>query len=771
MKKIASFTLLLFLCNLKIFAQEIQIKGFIKDEITNEEIPFATIALFNEGEIVDGISSNENGEFQLKTDKKFTYIEVSFIGYNKKQLLFSEIINLKELVIGLTVDESALDEIIIEGTSTTTQLKIDRKIIRLGNDIQQAGVNALEAFDQIPEIETDIALGTISLRGSDNVRVLINGKPSSLSASEVLQQISASSINRIEIITSPSAKHQADGISGIINIILKKNANTGLNLTVNASAGTKRHGYGINGNYNLGSTNFRLNASKESSKINNEQTLFRQFSSGHTENIFTPYKFDGDVYKVSSGVDFFIKDKHEFSFEVDYTEDTHNNFNSSNYSNVTNTDDFIYLRDNDHFHYNTILNSNYRLNLDDDNHFLELDYNLNISNNDYPLTDFRDDTFVIKQFLTENFVLQALALDYTFPMAENLVIESGASWNAQNLESERAISLANGDETDNLFKYDEHLFGAYALGKLSLDNFNLQAGLRYEYFKSTSKIDIEDTTLKKKVSNLFPSVHLSYNINDDSSINLGYSRRVSRPNFHHVNAFQLMNPLSIWEYNPNITPEFSDNIEFNFQKRINGISFSIASFYRHRQDVILWTEFSLNDIQIFRYENSGAHNSFGFEGSLSAKPISFWNTRISGNYYFTKMNQSNLVTWDESYSSRIQLKNTFTINKKIVADITYLYLPKRQGAFNYIKSRNRLDLSVRGKLIKNRLTANLRVVDILNSYQFKRKSVTQNLIQDTEWDFQSQTTNYLLSLTYKLFENKGKTRNRKERNYNEAPIE
>jgi len=771
MKKIATFILLLFLCSLEIFAQETQIKGIVKDEITQEEIAFATIALFNEGEIVDGISTNENGEFQLKTDKKFTYIEVSFIGYNKKQLLFSEIINLNNLIIDLTVDESVLDEIIIEGIPTSTQLKIDRKVIRLGNDIQQAGVNALEAFDQIPEIETDIAMGTISLRGSDNVRVLINGKPSSLSALEVLQQIPASNINRVEIITSPSAKHQADGISGIVNIILKKNANTGLNLTASTSAGTKRHGYGISGNYNLGSTNFRLNASKESSEIINDQTISRKFSNGNSENIFTPYKFDGDVYKVSSGVDFFIKDEHEFSFEVDYTEDTHNDSRLSNYSNIPNTDDFIYLRDSDHFHYNTILNSNYRLNLDGDNHFFELDYNINISNNDYPLTDFRDDTFVIKQFLTEDFVLQALALDYTFPMEENLVIESGASWNAQNLESERTILLANGDKSDNLFEYDEQLFGAYALGKLLLNNINIQAGLRYEYFKSTSKSDVDNIPLNKKFSNLFPSVHLSYNINDDSSINLGYSKRVSRPNFHHVNAFQLVSPLYIWEYNPNITPEFSDNIELNYQKQIKGLNFSIGSFYRHRKDVILWTESSQNDSQIFRYENSGVHNSFGFEGSVGAKPTSFWNARISGNYYFTKINQGNLVTWDETYSSTIQFKNTFAINNGLTADLTYLYLPKRQNAFNFIKTRNRLDFSIRSKFLNDKLSANLRIVDILNSYKVKRKSVTQNLVQNTDWNFQLQTTNYLVSLTYKLFENIGKTRKRKSRQYNEAPIE
>ncbi len=771
MKRITILSIFLSIISVSASAQKIQFKGVVVDAITKERVPFATIATYNKIELVDGVSADENGNFQLNTNKTFTHLEVSFIGYETFRLNLSEIKDQKELLISLIVDSTTLEEVIIKGKRTTTQLKIDRKIINLGSDIQQSGVNALEAFDQIPEVQTDITTGTVSLRGSDNVRVLVNGKPSSLSATELLQQISASAIDRVEIITSPSAKHNADGISGIINIILKKNSYLGLNLGLNTSVGSRRHSFGINGNYNFSSVNFRLSASKSSSEETNNQTIQRQFSNGNTENIFTPYEFDGNVYKIASGLDFFIKERHEFSFEIDYTDDSHNYFNKSNYFNVTARDDYEFLRENSHFHFVTIFNANYRLKFDNDQHFLELDYNVNSSNNNYPITDYEDDILLFNQFLTEDFVLQSLALDYTFPVKDRLTIETGISRNTQTLESQNLFTPANETTTSSQFEYDESLLGLYGLGKFSLGKINLQAGLRYEYFTSHSRSRTNNFKTSQKFSNLFPSVHFSYPINDGNTLNLGYSRRVSRPNFHHINAFQIVSPLFIWEYNPDITPELSDNIEFSYQKSSKGFNLGITGFYRHRKNVILWTESSENEMQVFRYENSGVLNSYGFETTLRYKLASFWDSRLTANYYFTKINKSSAVTWDRTYSSNIQFKNTFDIGKNFTADITYLYTPKRQSTFSYVEARNRLDFAISGRFLKNKLSANLRIVDIFNNNILNRTSKTNNLTQNTIWDIQSQTLNFLFSINYKLFENKERFRSRKDREYNETPID
>jgi len=429
------------------------------------------------------------------------------------------------------------------------------------------------------------------------------------------------------------------------------------------------------------------------------------------------------------------------------------------------------LRENSHFHYVTIFNANYRLKFDNDQRFLELDYNVNSSNNNYPITDYEDDTLLSNQFLAEDFVLQSLALDYTFPVGERLLIESGISRNTQTLESRNLFLPVNDTTKRNQFEYDESLFGLYGLGKFSLGKINLQAGLRYEYFKSNSESRTNDFRTHQKFSNVFPSLHFSYSINDRNTLNLGYSKRVSRPNFHHINAFQIVNPLFSWEYNPDITPELSDNVEFSYQKNSKGFNLGITSFYRNRKNVILWTESSENNLQVFRYENSGTFNSYGIETTARYKLASFWNSRLSVNHYFSKIDQSSVVTWDRTYSSRIQFKNTFDISKKITADLTYLYKPKRQSTFNYVDARNRLDFAVSGRFLKNKLSANLRIVDIFNNNILNRTSKTSNLTQNTIWDIQSQTLNFLFSVNYKLFENKGRLRSRKDREYNETPID
>ncbi|MDC6364690.1 MULTISPECIES: outer membrane beta-barrel family protein [Flavobacteriaceae] len=749
--------------------QETIIFGTVIDADTKKPIPYTTIAIFNDNLLINGVSSNEDGTFKIRVKETYTHIEVSFIGYKKSTIKASEFTD--GITIHLFQDINALDEVIIKGERTTSLLKIDRKIINLGSNIQQSGVNALEAFEQIPEVETDIATGTIALRGSENIQILVNGKLSPLNTSELLQQIRASNIDRIEIITSPSAKNRADGLSGIINIILKRQRNLGLNIVSNASIGTRRYGFGIDGNYNNSWYNFKARISQSKNKTTNNQLLKREFGDGTTESIFTPYEFDGIVNNIATGIDFFIGAKQELSINVDYTDDSHDYINNSSYFNVTNRDDYEYLRQNSHKHYITIFNGNYRFSFSDNNHFLELDFNLNNSENTYPLTDSENDVELFDERLTEDFLLQSFALDYTFPLKEKVIVETGVSKNTQFLESARLFVPVSGIEENNQFEYDEVLWGMYAQSKFAVSKLSIQTGLRYEYFTSNSKSQTNNFISSMKFSNVFPSLHLSYKLKDNNTLNLGYSKRVSRPNFHHVNAFQIVSPLYIWEYNPDILPEFSDNIEFSYQTKIKNLNVNLSTFYRHRKDVILWTQTGTNNQQTFRYENAGVFNSYGLESDLSYKIASYWNSRLTANYYFTKVNQSALVTWDKLYSSTFQFKNIIKINKAISTDLTYIYRFKNQRTYSFNEPRNRLDWALRARFLENKLMAGFRLVDIFNNYMLNRTSVTDNLFQETNWDIQMQTRNFLFSLRYTLFENKGKNRKRKERQYNEAPID
>jgi len=770
MKPTVGLIVLFSVLNLhSIFSQSLQLKGVVVDAQSKETIPYVTITAYYETTIVDGISTSDSGSFNLKTNKKISHLEISFIGYQTQQLEIDLINDKKNMRIELVEAATQLDEVQIIAKRTTTRIKIDRKIIDFGLDIQQSGITALEAFDQIGEIETNLTNGTISLRGNDNVRVLINGKPSSLSATELLKQISATNIKQVEIITSPSVKFKAEGLSGIINIKLKRNIGRGLNMIINNTVGTKRHGFGLQSNYNTSGINFRLNTSFDKSATRDDQFIDRQFTSGKSEHIFTPNLFDGKVYKIAAGLDFFIMDKHEFTIEIDHIDDSHSYFNESSYTNSLEKPDYLFLRKTKHAHYNTIFQANYRLKLNSENtHFLEVDYNLNYSKNNYPQTDYEDEVVLINKRLKEDYNLHSAAVDYTFPLENKGSIETGISVNTQDLQSSQLFFTNTNMDT---FSYNEQLFGVYGLLNYSFDKIHVKGGLRYENFTSNSKNSSIDFDSKQSYKNLFPSIHVSYLLNEKSTLNFGYSQRISRPNFHHVNALQLYSPFFRWNYNPNIIPETSNNFDLSYHKNMNKYSLSLTAFYRRRKDVILWIASAQNNQQVFTYENSGMFNSYGLESNFNANVASFWDANLSVNYYQSNVDLKNSVTWNRTYSSSYQLKNRFKINSKINVDITYVYRPKAQRTFSYLEKRNRVDVALRGTFLKGKLTTGLRFVNIFRGNVYKSITKTNTLTQKTVWETQSQRFNFLLSLNYQLFKNKRNIRNRKQRSYNEIPID
>ncbi|MGB5819904.1 MAG: outer membrane beta-barrel family protein [Saonia sp.] len=765
MRKFWAIAFLLFLHH-GIAQKSVTISGTVTDAVTGTPIAFANITLLRDGKILDGTISDADGRFQLKRTTEFSVLEISFIGYSTVTLQRNAISNMGQLNISLQAHLENLKEVVINGERTATQQEIDRKIIHLGADLQQVGTTALEAFDQIPEIQTDLGTGTISLRGSDNVRLLVNGKRSPLTPAELLAQLSSAAIDRVEIITSPSAKHQADGISGIINIILKNNNDRGLHLGLHAGIGTRRYAYGLQGNYNKGFLNFRFNASQTGREMNSEQRLDRTFTNGDTQSIFTPVDYNGLVRKLAGGLDLFIDPDNELSVEVDYTDDFHSFFNRSAYFNVTNREDFALTRNSEHAHYTTIFNTNYRRRLKGEAHFLELDYNLNNNRNDYPASDFEDETFLFSQKIEEDNVLHALALDYSVPISKSILLEVGGSWNKSRLKSQRAIDPNEAPSTTDFFEYNESLLGSYGLTKYTGDKLRLQAGLRFEHFTSNSFNTLNDTRTNLNFSNLFPSLHFSYNPNELSSFNIGYSKRVSRPNLHHINPFQLGTPQFRFDGNPDLKPELSDNIEFSYEQNGTKFNWSAVSFYRYRKDIILWIEnIEDNNIQVVTFENQGINHSLGAEATLKYRFSSFWDSSLAANYYYTLMEDNDVVTWDQLYSSSILWKNTFRVSASVSTDITYRVTPKRQNAFDYIATRHRIDWALRVKLLNNTLTINLRVVDVLDNNLLKRNTIAPGFTQRTVWRLQSQTFGYLFSVNYKLFENEGKTRKRKNREY------
>ncbi|MCE7991494.1 MAG: TonB-dependent receptor [Roseivirga sp.] len=741
-------------------------EGHVLDQNTKEAIPYATVAFYNQQDLIAGMSTDDSGHFHLETTETITRLEVSFVGYEKTTFTTAVFQTLANHIISLRQLANDLDEVVVVGERTNTELKIDRRVIHLGADLQQSGTTALEAFDQLAEIQTDHSTGNITLRGSGNVRLLINGKPSALSPSEALAQIPASSIEYLELITSPSAKNQANGLSGIINILLKKDMEKGLNLSLNSALGTKRHSYGLNGNYNFSRMNIRWNASRALRDMDSHQTISQLYTNGNTRDFFAPHDFHGVTSKVAAGIDFFINPKNELSLGLDYTHDYHDFFNDTFYSNVTGRADYLYRRISSHTHKTLNTNLNYRKIFEPEVHFIEFDYNLTGNDNLLPAEDFEDGSFLFQEEKKNHNTLQALAIDYTRPLGKNIKLETGLSWNGREITSHDYFNFEERADTDHLFTYREDLFGIYSLVRAGKGKLNWQAGLRYEHFNSSSQNSADGQETDLTFSNLFPSVHASYQLNETNLLNFGYSKRASRPNFNHVNPFRMGNQYFHWRANPGLLPEFSHNLEANFQHNDKSFTWSASVFYHHRTDVIEWLQtIDEQGVKTVRFDNIGKKHATGIESSLSFQPTSFWDTQISANYYRTQVNQEVYITWNQLYSSSIILKNTFKIASNISTDFTYRYTGTDRNTFEQRRHRNRLDIAARVSLFKNRLTTNLRIIDALNDNLMFRKTVTPEVVQHEIWKFQSQTFGILFSVDYKLFQNKTRFRNRKKRDY------
>jgi outer membrane receptor protein involved in Fe transport len=440
------------------------LEGIVVDAATGQPVPFATISVFAGDQLVDGTTASEEGRFRQKLLRGATHIEVSFLAYKNQRL---DLPLASPLQIRLQEEGSLLDEVTVTASRTTTELKIDRKVVNFGADLQQAGTTALEAFNQIAEVQVDYGGGRLSLRGSGNVKLLINGKPSSLTPMEILEQLPSNQIDRVEIITAPSAREQANGLAGIINVITKKDQDEGFKMALNGSIGAhpnglgQKHSLGSNGNLRRNKTNFRFLASRSERAHTADNKIQRNFSDGTGMNIFTPHIFDGVVSKAQAGIDLFMNEHHRLSFDVSYTDDRHDFNNVSSYSGLSGRDSYDHLRASSHFHRTGEAGVNYLQTFGSKEHTLEFDYQFTRNTNDYPAYDVVEGLPTLEETFYQANDLHALSLDFVRPINDTWTMEIGLAWNGRNLDSNHDYAPAAAPNTFATFEFRENVIGLY----------------------------------------------------------------------------------------------------------------------------------------------------------------------------------------------------------------------------------------------------------------------------------------------------------------------
>lgn len=785
--------LLVFLSStLSLFAQKSSISGKVIDKETKETIPYASISIKENDAIINGGISDENGLFSIKgLEQKEYNVEIQFIGY-KTQTLKVNLSSNREVNLGtisLSEDIQMLDEIEIVKELSTVEQKIDRKVINVGRDLTTAGGTASEIMNNIPSVNVDQD-GKISLRGNQNVRILIDGRPTNIDPAQLLKQIPSTSIKRIELITNPSAKYNPEGMSGIINIVLHKNMNDGFNGSFNAGINfgeTPKFNNSLDMNYRTGKVNFFANGGSNFGEY---------FNGGYNvrDNIGMIQALDiindNESYIGKFGMDYYINDKNTLSGYMNIN--THNGIGTVN-TDISYPEDSAFTNIFQSATYkgnnkNNTYNLAYKHLFDKEGH--TLDFETNVTETKSNQNAFFDTTTGgTENFYQDNIKDERLNtninLDYVNPITENSNLELGAE--ARIIRSDNTYGTTNPLVTNpslqnSVYSYDIDIYSAYATFGQKFSKFSYQLGARFESYKAKANFNKGETTFNDDYITIYPSAYLTYNLNEKNMLQLSYSRRVDRPSLEQTKPIrEFSTPLVTSLGNQYLQPQFTNSVELNYTKMFSKGSFSAGVFYRLINDeisrVIYPDETSDNDqALIMSYANFDNNSSFGFEVSANYKITKWWDMQPSID--FSSISQKGVIsvlvpgTTDE-YEPTIReieisafnarLNNNFRVNRRLSFLLFGFYRGPVDGIQNNSKEMYKIDTGARYTLLDNKMTLSLRFNDVFETMRYAFDAQNPYPMRG-EFTWESRTVYF--GLNYMFGGGKNRALQRKQRDNN-----
>ena len=763
------------------------VSGKVVDAKTQQAIPYATIVIKDiAGATVTGGVSDDKGLFLVtKIPEGKNSVEIQFIGYDtyKKEINLVPG-NLKQNIGTIKLNEgtAALDEVtVVAETSTITQ-KVDRKVINVGKDLTSAGTTASEMLNNVPSVSVDSQTGNISLRGNENVRVLVDGKPTNVSAAQLLQQIPSTSIKSVELITNPSAKYNPEGMSGIINIVLHKNANQGFNGSLNTgvTAGHYvRYNASTNMNYKTGKVNFFGNYGYNGGERYNFGFVDRP--TVNLQNfIFTN---DNQSHLVKAGADIYINDKNTLSF---YT--TQNWFGSEGNGSVRIRNNANELTSNatnfqDQDNYSQTYNVNYKLDFEKEGHNIEFEGN-------YTTTDAPEDALNTDAVDPNNGFLNyfndiqndreniLVNLDYTNPISKSGKLEIGAEYRTNNTEN---VNLTNQeDNPSSTFDYDRNIYSGYVNYGHKFGKVTMQLGARFEQYEIVgdfTQVGENDETVTDEIFSVYPSAFFTYNPSEKNQFQLSYSRRVDRPSIQQVNPIrEWSTPLITSIGNSELVPQFTNSVELNYTRKIKGGSLTFGTFYRKINDAISRVTYKdpadPTDVrQILSFANFNNTDAYGIEFSANLKLAKWWRANASIDFYSQKQfgiadlsndNPEQLEVTNEVFNARIS--NSFTATKNLRFQLFAMYRGPQEDIQWKVDNMWMINAGASLNVLKKKGTITLRVNDIFQGMKFQFNS-SNPFAQNGRFNWESRTT--YLGFNYRFGGGKNKAKRRRNRDNNE----
>lgn len=776
------------------------VSGKVIDKALQQPVPYAAVIVKsreNDSTITGGITL-EDGSFELKNlpEGNFTFI-VQFIGYESHSQPISISRENRKLELGNIELEEAVEELSgveVVAERTTIEQRIDRKVINVGKDLTTAGATASDIMNNLPSINLDQQTGEISMRGNSNVRVMVDGKLSNVPIAQLLRQIPSTSIKSIELITNPSAKYNPEGMSGIINIILHKNANIGFNgsvstgLTVGEEA---KFNTSLDLNYRNGGINLYGNLGTNIGKWVNDGFIFRS-----EERLRQEFDFfnNNKSYLYKLGIDFYLNDHHTLSF---FTNQNIYDGKASGSTEVLylqnpaqNTTQFFgNLEDNLSEQYNMV----YKWDFLKEGHNLELEVDHNRFNSEEDASFRSTGATLFPDYL--DFVdtkrEQTIAnLDYINPLDSITKIEAGLEARIFETDVDYSSTGLSFNENGQLrptpdtnFIYGMDIYSAYATFGQNYDKWSYQAGLRVEDVEV--KADTNGVrSFTDQYTQLYPSAFVTYKPSEENQFQLSYSRRVDRPGLTQVNPIrEWSTPLISSLGNPTLVPQFTNSYELNYTRRLKNGSITSGVFYRAIQDEINRTVFvdrlDLNKL-ILSYRNFDNTSAYGLEVSGNYNPFKWWS--INGSFDLYQQTQRGLTEQlpadnpnpseediivqeveVDNTAWNLRMNNSFKATEKLTFQLFAFYRGANKDLQISMKPMYFINTGARYTFADGKGTFSLNFNDVFNTMRFAFNGRLP-YVQNGQFNWESQ--NVYAGISYRFGSGKNRAVERKRRDDN-----
>lgn len=794
------------------------ITGTVTDKDAGIPLEYATVTVTdaNDAQDVEGGITDMDGNFRVEVPQGSYTIKIEYISF--QPIILNKTINgdLNLGTVQLEFAASDLDEVTVVAETTTVDIRLDKKIYNIGKDLTTAGGTVSDALNNVPSVSVDVE-GSISLRGNENVRILINGKPSAIAgygSTDVLRQLPADAIERVEVITSPSARYDAEGTAGILNIILRKEKTLGFNGSINGSLG----------NPDLASISANLNLRTEKFNIFNTTGYRYSSSPGNgyfdtryntTDEITPTYERiieDRDIqrlnrgFNINLGLEYYLDDQSSITGtvfyrngnDVDETTNLTQSFNNS--SRVLETSRIERQKEKDD-RYQFSLNYINRFN--DEGHQLTADLQYATSdqtqntliNEDITFDSENTDPIIAERLLSiekqDEYLIQA---DYVLPFGEGAQFEAGYRGNFENEITDYRVNqeqIANSnnfvqnDTLTNVFDYTENVNAVYTQLGSKFGDFSVLAGLRLENTQLKGKIgsalteaELQDiygfeinTDFDNNYLGLFPTLNVTYELNERENITLGYNRRINRPRGWFLNPFpDRSSRNNVFQGNPNLQPAFANAYDLGYLKRWDKLTLTSSVYFQRETESFEVVEeiielqgqgSNTNGNTVIRSipVNLSSNERIGAELGLLYNPAKW--LRLNGSFNFFQFNTEGFFN-DVDYSAKntsyfARFSSKVSLPWSIDWQTNAFYRGAAQNAQSDTDGILSVDMALSKDLFDEKATISMNVSDLFNGR--KRSQITTNDLFTRDSQFQWRQRQINLSFVYRFNQRKNDRQN------------